>query len=442
MLLSELKERHSKVLNLKQGSDEWKAKRMESFTASEAGAMMNASDAYMSRSELLKMKHEKKEKPVSDYMQGIFDKGHAMEALARPIAEKRIGGELYPVTIVNGKLLASMDGIDAFLNYKKGWEHKAPVMSDKAYDMAVAGEIPENTKWQMDQQLMVSRAESILYMVSDGTESKMATIEYFPNPERFQMLLDGWEQFEKDLENYESTSAAPAEFPAAAMPTLPALLVDRVGQELETTVGLVKTTLGDFIANVNMLPETEQDFADSEAAVKFCSEAETALKESKVSALLKYPEIGVFFDTVDTLVGEVSKTRLFINKKVTAEKVRKKTELIGDAVAKVFDRATDPDLYNLDEVEAKMTGAIKGKRSTQGCLDALDAEVANQLSSPPAPPAPVVSDYAKGYMDAMRQAIAQASHRKLETQKSIAETSGLTIKDISGMIKELRLLIP
>jgi len=87
---------------------------MKHFTASGAPAMMNAS-RYMSRDDLLKLKKTGIEKEHSEFTLNLFAKGHATEALARPIIEEIIGDELYPVTgrlIVEGlPLLASFDGL-------------------------------------------------------------------------------------------------------------------------------------------------------------------------------------------------------------------------------------------------------------------------------------------------------------------------------------------
>lgn len=104
-----------KLLNLTQGSPEWHKERLASFTASEAPAMMGKSK-YMTRTELLELKKTGIQKEVSPQTQRIFDKGHATEAMARPIIENRYTEEFFPVTgviEVDGlRILASFDGIN------------------------------------------------------------------------------------------------------------------------------------------------------------------------------------------------------------------------------------------------------------------------------------------------------------------------------------------
>ena len=111
------------TLDLIQGSDEWKAERLENYGASEAPSMMGASK-YMSRNELLKMKFTGESKPVTSFMQKIFDKGHATEEMARPLAEAIVEDDLYPVTglLEDSKILASFDGLTMMEDI--AFEHK------------------------------------------------------------------------------------------------------------------------------------------------------------------------------------------------------------------------------------------------------------------------------------------------------------------------------
>jgi len=114
-----------KTLNLVQGSSAWQAVRLNHFTASEAPIMMGASP-YMTREELLDMKTTGITAEVNDQQQRIFDRGHALEKLALPLAEKVLGVDLYPVTgcaeIDGLPLLASFDGMDML--EELGFEHK------------------------------------------------------------------------------------------------------------------------------------------------------------------------------------------------------------------------------------------------------------------------------------------------------------------------------
>ena len=78
-----------KTMNLVQGSTEWVEARRSTFNASEAPAMMGVSP-YQTRTDLLRMKATGITQEVDAGTQVVFDRGHATEAAARPIAEEII----------------------------------------------------------------------------------------------------------------------------------------------------------------------------------------------------------------------------------------------------------------------------------------------------------------------------------------------------------------
>ena len=85
------------IVNLKQGSPEWKAYRAQHFNASDAPAMM-ACTPNKSRGELVKELASGIEREFSDFVQErILDKGHEFEALCRPLAEQPMRVEHRPV---------------------------------------------------------------------------------------------------------------------------------------------------------------------------------------------------------------------------------------------------------------------------------------------------------------------------------------------------------
>ena len=88
-------------LQVVQGSMEWHEVRAGSDCASEAASALGLSDK-CSRSELMRIKHTGLTPDVSEWVQKfLFDKGHEIEALARPIVEKRLGESLFPITALS-----------------------------------------------------------------------------------------------------------------------------------------------------------------------------------------------------------------------------------------------------------------------------------------------------------------------------------------------------
>ena len=75
---------------------------------------MMGESPYKTRDALLREKAVGVVAEVSSETQRRFDDGHRFEALARPLAEKIIGEELYPVVGSDSKFAASFDGMTMF----------------------------------------------------------------------------------------------------------------------------------------------------------------------------------------------------------------------------------------------------------------------------------------------------------------------------------------
>ena len=104
------------VLNVQQGTPEWLAARVSSDgTASELPAAAGKSK-YQSRNELLAQRKSGISKEVEVATQRLFDRGHAAEAKARPIAEELIDDELSPT---KSKFLQNMRKV--FIEQKKNF---------------------------------------------------------------------------------------------------------------------------------------------------------------------------------------------------------------------------------------------------------------------------------------------------------------------------------
>ena len=107
--------------NLIQGTPEWHAYRAEHFNASDAPVMMNCS-SYKTRTELLNEFKTGLTQEIDAATQRRFNDGHRFEELARPLAEKIVGEDLYPVVGSSNKLSASFDGLT--LDEAIAFEHK------------------------------------------------------------------------------------------------------------------------------------------------------------------------------------------------------------------------------------------------------------------------------------------------------------------------------
>ena len=193
-----------KLIDIQQGSPEWLALRLGHFTASEAPAMMGDS-LYTKRVELLYQKATGYRPVVTPYQQKKFDEGHAVEAKARPIVERREGQELFPVTgvrTVNGlPLLASFDGLN--LDKTLVFEHK--LWNEKLVTQIEGEGLEPHYYWQLEHQMLVAdKADRVLLVCSDGTTGNFRHVYYPSQEHRRDALIDGWQQFQTDLEHYKT----------------------------------------------------------------------------------------------------------------------------------------------------------------------------------------------------------------------------------------------
>ena len=310
-----------------QGSVEWGALRASCFTASEAPAMAGVSK-YQTRSDLLNLKYTGEVPEVSPAQQRLFDKGHAYEESARPIAERIVGEELYPCTATSDEhawMLASFDGCAMLEDVI--FEHK---MINEDLRAATVETLPEHYKVQMDQQLAVSGAEKCLFMASDGTENDCNWFWYTTTPERIAALFAGWAQFKADLEAYEPQEQKVA--PQGEAPDkLPALSIQMTGGVQASNLPDFKAKALAMINGIKTTLTTDKDFADADSTVKWLQKGEKQLEESKQRALEQTASIAELFSTIDELRETMRQKRLYIDKLVKAEKENRRGDIRGKA---------------------------------------------------------------------------------------------------------------
>lgn len=370
-----------KVHNVTQGSREWLQLRASvDGTASEAPAMMGASK-YQTREGLLKQKATGITPEVDDNQQRRFDAGHETEALFRAVAEDLIDDELYPCTgtieLDGLVLLASFDGLTAARDI--GYEHK--LRNERlAADIRANGEPGPAYYWQLEQQLLVSGAEKILFATSDGTAEGATHCWYASKPERRAALIAGWKQFKADLATYQPTASTPA---VVATPTeaLPAVSVLMTGElAIKSNLPDFATALRAFIEKIPAKPETDQEFADTEAACKALKKAEDALEDAETSALAQMSSVEEMRRVVADLRTLARTTRLAKEKLVAAQKDTIRERIVGDArkalaahIAGLNESLGKP---YMPEVPADFGGAIKGKRTIDSLREATGVELA------------------------------------------------------------------
>lgn len=359
-----------------QGTDAWSQFRLEHFGASEAASMLGLSTK-VKRNELLHMKHTGTAKEFSDWvLANIMEHGHNVEALQRPLFEAAIGQELYPVTCSEGRLSASCDGLT--MCERIAFEHKQWNAALAA--QVSAGIVPDEHMPQCQQILMVTGAEKIYFVVSDGTMENRVYTEVLPDEGWFERIRAGWEQFEKDLADYQHVEALPTAV-AAAVQDLPALSIRVDGQlSLNHNLVLFGEKLTSFIADINTKPDDDQAFADAEQAIKVMERAESALGAAEASALGQISTVDEMVRTVAIYKELARKTRLMLEKMVKARKetIRVEIQQAGKdkAVAHIAALNTRLGRPYMPTVPSDFAGVMKNKRTIASLRDAVDTELA------------------------------------------------------------------
>jgi predicted phage-related endonuclease len=364
------------IHDLVQGSDEWIAFRAEHDGASEAAAALGLSKK-VKRSELIRMKATGLGKEFTAWVQeNILDYGHQVEAMARPLVEKIIGEDLYPVTCSLGRLSASCDGLT--MSESIAFEHKQWA-AELAASVA-AGVLPEEHAPQCQQILMVTSAEKLIFVVSDGTEENMVHMWVYPDAGWFDRIVAGWEQFDLDVAAYMPQEVA--EKPAAeVIMALPALVVQTRGEVVKSNLPAFQEAATAFIAKIKTDLATDEDFANAEATVKFCQKAEDDLEYTKSAVLGQAATIDDVMKTIDNIKEQLRSKRLALGKLVDKRKLEIKEAILAAVKLAYAEHVAALEIeikpLRLPAAAPDFAGAMKNKRTLTSLQDAVDTLLAN-----------------------------------------------------------------
>lgn len=372
-----------KTLPYIQGTQEWLAERSmpNTYTASEAPAMLGLSK-YKTRAELVREKATGITPEVDSFTQGLFDAGHEAEASTRAWAEAEVGDDLYPVTgtieVEGMRLLASFDGLT--MDESIAWENKK--WNQEFSAQVLAGEVPD-THWpQLEQQLLVSGAKKVLFTVSDGGNSSVAHLWYTSQHDRRARLIAGWKQFSEDVANYQHVEVIPAAV-AAPIKDLPAIVITASGSlTIETNFARWGVELREFIAKIPDKPETDQDFADCNAAITAFKKAEKMLDTEEQRVLSMVTSIEEMQREKKLLFDLSRTTRLSLEKLVVSRDLAVKAEIIQagkDQLAEYVVKLNDSIGGNwIPAISADFSQAIKNKRSYESMRSSVADMVAHK----------------------------------------------------------------
>lgn len=361
--------------DIDQRSPEWAAHRATKYNASDAAAMLGLSP-YKTRNELIREYATGVTPEIDSATQYRFDKGHEYEAACRPWAEETIGEDLFPAVVsaeIDGlQLGASLDGLT--MTDSATWEHKS--LNDELAKSLARGVIPAMYEPQIEQGLMITGAPRCYFQASKGQKDNAPGVWYASKPAVRAAVLAGWKQFRLDVQAY--TPSAPAQVVLAeAQEALPAVAVRLDGALAVTSnLDLFGDRLKAFIDGLKKKPDTDQEFANCEAAVKTLKRAEEALEAAEASALAQIDPVEAMRRTVANYRETARATRLLLEKVVKSRKDEIRIE-IGNTAAAAWNQHVATINARLKRVQIRVAapdfaGAMKGKKTIDGLRSAVD----------------------------------------------------------------------
>lgn len=382
-----------KTHTLIQGSPEWLSYRATVWNASDAPAMMGCSP-YKTRDQLLQELATGVTEEVTPELQRRFDDGHRFEALARPVAEQIIGEELFPVTgssddVIAGRALsASFDGLNMLETV--GLEHKSlnndlraafddmDTINPEHRDLSSGWSLPLHYRVQMEQQIMVSGAERILFMASKWNGDQLVEERhcwYYPDPELQAKIVAGWAQLAADLETWKPQAVEVK--PAGKSPeTLPALHIEVSGKVTASNLDEFKAHALAVIGTIKRNPSTDEEFADAERTVRWCGDTEDRLAAALSHARSQMGDIDLLFTAVEDVSAELRRVRLDLDKVVKARKEQMRLEIVQDHQRQLYQHVDGLHCQWLAAPAADFGGAIKGKRTLTSIREACSVVLA------------------------------------------------------------------
>lgn len=375
-----------KIQDIEPNTPEWLAYRLAHFNASDAAAMMNCSP-HKTRDQLI---HEiyigGKVEETDRFTQRLYDRGHAVEAVALPAACAIAGVDFAPVVASNDVLSASYDGLDFMETI--AWENKnlsAELRRVLSVPGVTGADLPLMYQVQMEHQDAVCETiERTLFtgseLLPDGTLGDVLHCWYMPNLELRSEILAGWKQLEADVLAYvpvESVEKAVAR----VMVDLPVPAVEVRG-EITLTSDLAKyeTLARTFIDSIPAKPENDQEFADTKEGAKKLRDAAKRVRINSDGVLARITAVGEFTRASGALADLMDAAALRFEKVVTAQEkaVREKICLEGkialdDHVQELNDSLGRIYLRN---IAADFASAIKGKRTIESVQNAKNSALA------------------------------------------------------------------
>jgi len=167
------------------------------------------------------------------------------------------------------------------------------------------------------------------------------------------------------------------------------IIIELSGEIESSNFSEWKEMFFDEIKSFKQALETDNDFALASENVKWCQNAEKALKSAKDSAIKQASDIDKLFNEIDTVISQARDTRLKLQKQIKLKKEEIKDEVAIEGVVKMTELlAEQSDDFNLLDNsmftnKENFLSAISGSRGITGAkerVNTLCLNYGNQIS--------------------------------------------------------------
>ena len=348
---------------VKQGTDEWLELRKQYWTSSSALGVIK--DPQKAAADWLEAKEKEVKCP-----QWVLNKGHATEGLARNRLIRE--GIFIPAVISSGQMLTSLDG---YIPSNGGTVYEHKLYNNELYaKYVIKGIIPPRDYWQSIHHLLVTRAEKLLYVMSDLTIKTepfhKITIYYKDVVDDVEKLGLAYRQMQKHIVAGDKIT----ELPVVAEPKC---LIDK-GVVTEHNLQVVNQGLVDvekFIENADFtLPTISKQ--GSTAAKNLDIFEKLAAKE--MDKLAKSNQsIADAIETIEFYKNKARNIRLDLKKKIDLAKKQQVEDLINNYNTKCVANVSELDYlrskghYYPDTNILELRSAIRGLKTITSMDQAL-----------------------------------------------------------------------
>jgi putative phage-type endonuclease len=183
-------------LDIKQGSPEWHELRRTYYKSASRTPIVLGISPFKHKKQLAdEILNDKR-----SYQNEAMKQGVELEEYVRDLHNKNNKGSNYkPKIALDGEYLASLDG------YSEGMNRIIEIkVSDLTYEEVDKGEIPKHYYYQIQHQLMVTRAKRG-YLIAYSPTKKTYEIEGIkPEPEKWEEIKRAWDEFDDYLADFGS----------------------------------------------------------------------------------------------------------------------------------------------------------------------------------------------------------------------------------------------